>query len=311
MGGGIGRLATYRDVGRNLRLAKEIARIAARQHGNITQEQLRALGIDDAAIHRWVKAGLLFRVHRGVYAVGRPPVSPLERAAAALLACGPRAALSHGSAMTLWGFWKRWDEPFEVTVAGDRRAKGIRIHRSSTLLRRDVVLRDGIRVTSAARALLDMAPKLPRKSLARFINDGRRSKVLTLEALADVADRNPTHPGARLLKWHAETKNNPTRSDREDDFLVFCERYGLPTPVVNELLHGFEVDAYFPEEKLIVELDGWPFHRDRESFENDRDRDATMLMHGIATIRITYDRFEAVPDREAARLDLILENRRR
>ena len=207
-----------------------------------------------------MKAGLLFRVFRGVYAVGRPPTTGPEKAMAAVLACGLRAALSHGSAMTLWGFWKRWDEPFEVTVAGDRRAKGIRIHRSSTLLRRDVVLRDGILVTSAARTLLDKAPKLPRKSLARFINDGRRSKVLTLEALADVVDRNPTHPGASLLKWHAATKHNPTRSDGEDDFLVFCERYGLPTPLINEPLYGFEVDAYFPEEKLIVELDGWPFH---------------------------------------------------
>lgn len=70
------------------------------------------------------------------------------------------------------------------------------------------------------------------------------------------------------------------------------------------------MDAYFPGEELIVELDGWPYHKDRATFESDRDRDATMLMHGIPTVRITYDRLEADPDREAARLHSILEQQR-
>ena len=59
----------------------------------------------------------------------------------------------------------------------------------------------------------------------------------------------------------------------------------------------------------MVELDGWPYHSSRQSFEDDRERDATMLMHQIATIRITYDRFGADPDREAARLHAILKQR--
>src|SRR5438309_2012866 len=93
------------------RISRQIAQIAARQHGNVTRPQLLAIGLGDDAISYRVKTDRLHRVHRGVYAVGRPPAQPIERAAAAVLACGPRAALSHGSAMTLWGFWKRWDEP--------------------------------------------------------------------------------------------------------------------------------------------------------------------------------------------------------
>ena len=296
-------------MGENFRLAKEIARIAGKQHGSITREQLQRLGLDDAAIHRRARAGLLYRVHRGVYSVGRPPVAPLEKAAAAVLACGPRSALSHGSAMTLWGFWKRWDDPFDVTIAGDRRPKGINTYRSTTLLRRDVVLCDGIRVTSAARTLLDMAPRLPPKSLTRFINDGRLQESLTLDVLADVTARNQNHPGAPLLRPHATNRQNPTRSGGEDDFQTFCERYGLPTPLTNTKVFGFEVDAYFPEEQLVVELDGWPYHRSRQSFEDDRERDATLLMHRIPTVRITYKRLKQDPDREAARLHSILEDR--
>lgn len=262
-------------------------------------------------IYYALKTGRLHRVYRGVYSVGRPPVEPLERAAAAVLACGPRAALSHGSALTLWGFWKRWDEPFEVTLAVDRRPTGIRVHRCSTLLRRDVTTRQGVRVTTAARTLLDMAPRIKAKSLTRFVNDGRRTELLTLDALADVAARNTGHPGAALLKIHTETTHNPTRSGGEDDFETFCQRYGFPRPLVNIRLFGFEVDAYFAQEKLIVELDGWPYHRDRSKFESDRDQDATMLAHSIPTVRITYRRLDDEAEREAARLHVILEDRRR
>src|SRR5437588_5892778 len=104
-----------------------IAAIAAKQNGNVTVEQLHAIGLDDDAIAYRVKLGRLYRAHRGVYAVGHPPSMPLEHASAAVLACGPGAALSHGSAMVLWEFWKRWEFPLEVTVAGDRRPQRITV----------------------------------------------------------------------------------------------------------------------------------------------------------------------------------------
>ena len=232
-------------MGKNSPIWRQIAQIAAGQHGNVTTGQLLALGVGKDAIRYQVKTGRLHRVHRGVYAVGRPPVAPLERAMAAVLACGPRAALSHGSALTLWGFWKRWDEPFEVTVAIDRRPSGIRTYRSSALLRRDVVVHQATTVTNPARTLLDMAPRLRPRSLTRYVNDGRRARLLTLEDLADVAARCPSHPGAPILKVHSASRHNPTRSGFEDSFLPFCERYHLPTPEINTNLFGYEVDAYF------------------------------------------------------------------
>jgi len=174
------------------------------------------------------------------------------------------------------------------------------------LLRRDITVEQGIRVTSPALALLHSAPRMRPKSLTRAVNDLRRAKLLTAADLADVVARFPVHPGAPLLRPHAQTTHDPTRSHFEDDFLPFCERFGLPTPRVNLTLHGFEVDAYFEAEKLVVELDGWDFHNDRAAFEDDRERDATMLLHGIATIRITWGRLHSNPEREAARLHAIL-----
>ena len=71
-------------------------------------------------------------------------------------------------------------------------------------------------------------------------------------------------------------------------------------------MSGFEVDAYFPEQRLIVELDGGDFHRDRSVFESDRERDAVHLADGVPTLRITWDRLVDTPEREALRLRAIL-----
>jgi hypothetical protein len=297
-------------VGEKTAIDGQIAQIAAGQHGNITRAQLLAIGVRREAINYRVKHGRLHRIHRGVYAVGRPPTTPLERAAAAVLACGDRAALSHGSAMTLWGFWKRWDQPFEVSLVGDRRPRGIKIHRPAGLLRRDIATQLGVRVTSPARTLLDAAPRMRGRSLTRAVNDGRRGNLITVGDLADVVARFPAHPGTPLLAPHAGVTHNPTRSDFEDRFPAFCERFGLPTPEINATVAGFEVDAYFEEQRVIVELDGWDFHRDRGAFESDRERDAATLALGIATVRITWERFRDQPQREADRLLRILEMRR-
>ncbi len=281
-----------------------IARLAARQHGNITCAQLHALGLSKKAIARRVARGWLHKVHRGVYAVGRPPRTPLERAAAAVLACGATAALSHGSALALWGFAERWEAPLHVTSASDRRHPGIVTHQARGLTRADIRTQLGIRVTSPARTILDCAPGLPK--LTRVVNDALHSPFLTHAQLADVRRRSPTHVGAKLLDPFLSETDGLTRSGFEDDFLGFCERFGLPRPSTNTRVAGHVVDALFADRQLIVELDGWEFHHDREAFETDRDRDADTLAAGLKTVRITYERLRQRPEQEADRLRKIL-----
>ena len=99
----------------------------------------------------------------------------------------------------------------------------------------------------------------------------------------------------------------PSFSNNSLASFTLLAKYGLPTPLINHPLHGDEVDAYFPDHNLIVELDGWDFHKDRHAFETDRERDAHHLAQGIRTLRITKDRLTTNPDREAARLKRILE----
>ena len=122
-------------------------------------------------------------------------------------------------------------------------------------------------------------------------------------------NRNPNHPGTGRLRRFVDSPK--TNSPLEDDFLEFARRYGLPMPVTNTHLLGYEIDVLYPRERVIVEIDGADFHMDRDSFERDRKRDAIMLEAGIATVRITDERMKHEPEEEARRLLEILAARRR
>ena len=286
----------------------DVAAIAQGQQSNVTRQQLLDLGMGPGAIKHRVRSGLLYPSYPGVYSVGKPATTPLERAAAAVLAGGPHAILSHASAMTLWGFWKRWDEPFEVTlIRGDRRPKGISTHRSKTLRPRDVTTQLDIPVTSPARTLYDMAPRLTAKARTRAVNDALHTPYLHQSHLEELLDR---HPNGHLMERFVTTRSGPSRSDWEDAFPAFCDRHDLPEPLMNVLFLGYIRDAYFPDYRLIVELDSWEYHKDRAAFESDRDRDADTLAADHATVRITWERMHATPAKEAARLHAIISHRR-
>jgi very-short-patch-repair endonuclease len=282
-------------------LDRLIAERAARRHGYVTRQQLLDLGVGASAIKRRLRAGRLIRVHAGVYAVGHVPTTPVARAAAAVLACGESAVLSHGSAAALWGFQKRWPEPIEVTTPTHHRRPGIRVHRCGTLTRRDLTTHRGIRVTSPARTVRDIAPSLSDQALTRAVNDGLVGPYLRRAELAELLTRLPCERLAAQLSGP-----EITRSELEDAFRRFARRHGLPAPRCNARVAGREVDVLFAEAGLIVELDSWRFHGTRAAFESDRERDAQMLAAGLSTVRVTWERLREAPEREAARLKGIL-----
>jgi hypothetical protein len=284
------------------------AAIAGGQHGNITHRQLRTLGFDSAAIGHRLRRGRLFRVHYRVYAWGRPPHLPLERAAAAVLAGGDHAFLGHDGALALWAFTSRWPRHFELTLAsGDARPRNITTHRVRHLTSVDLTRQHGIPCTSPARTLLDCLPRTPEAARRRLVQDALLSPYLTRAAIADAVARFPTHRGARQLA--ALSGEAETRSPMEDDFLAFCARYGLPTPQMNVFVAGHRVDALFAEQRVIVEIDSWRFHQDRSAFESDRERDADTLAAGHVTVRATHQRLHDTPEAEARRLSAILAGR--
>ena len=284
---------------------RRLALLAAKQFGQVSRQQLSELGFTSNEISKRLTKGRLIQVHRGVYAVGHPRPEGIARAAAAVLACGPYAVLSHFSAAAVWGLTS-WPTLHEVTVPAKRRPSGIWIHVQPTLDIKDIRKHRGIRLTSPARTLIDIAPRQTDRGRARAVSQAELSKLMRPDQLAAALRRYPHHPGASLLRDPVD----PTRSEFERRFPIFCKRYDLPPPRMNGHVAGYEVDALFIAERVIVELDSWEFHKDRRAFETDRERDAATLLADHVTVRITWERFNNEPSREAARLHAILERRR-
>jgi very-short-patch-repair endonuclease/predicted transcriptional regulator of viral defense system len=285
-----------------------IARLAARQHGMVTRVQLLAAGLSAADIDYRVRIGRLVRIHNGVYAVGHLPPSPHARAMAAVLACGPGAVLSHRSAGALWSLGPWWSGQVDVTVRAKRSRQGIRVHRSSTLTRADTTRHYGIPVTSPARTLLDLADVLDDKALARAVNEARLAHRTTQAELAALLTRSPGRATTRLTPF-LEQPGGPTRSTFEDAFLKFVKRHGLPTPEVNQVVAGHEVDSLWRDQRLVVELDSRTHHDTDDAFEVDRERDADLLNAGFSVARVTSRRLRRDAAREAERLRRILDRR--
>src|SRR4051794_35044372 len=152
-----------------------VAAIAGRQAAVISVGQLRAAGLGRGAIKLRVRRGRLHRVHRGVYVVGVPRLTPRGRLWAAMLACGgpERAAISHRSAISVYELLDDLG-PVDVTVLGENKSvPGVRVHRSRTLdFERDTILQpDGLRVTTAVRALHDASATLSDKDLRRACHE--------------------------------------------------------------------------------------------------------------------------------------------
>jgi len=182
-----------------------IGRRAAMQQNIVTREQLLFLGLGAKAITYRAKVGRLHREFPGVYSIGRAAVTVYEHSSAAVLACGPGAKLAGESAMCIWGFWTRWPKQPEVVVPGDRRPKGITVHRCTTLTRGDVARHHGIPVTNPAHTILVVAPRLTEDGLWRTIDDALHTPYLHRTSLIEQIIRHHLYPGASLIREYLLT----------------------------------------------------------------------------------------------------------
>ena len=185
--------AINRDVA-SLAASRTIQRLAERQHGHVTRAQLLVQAVDRTRIQHLIESGLLIRSTRACYAVGYVRKRPVERAHAAVLAGGEGALLSHDSAAALYEL-REWPRVPEVTVLTHRLRPGVRVHRSRTLAATDVTRQYGIPVTTAARAILDVAGRLSDAELIQIVSDARRAGRLGPTALHRLLATRPGPPG--------------------------------------------------------------------------------------------------------------------
>lgn len=271
-------------------LERALSRLAAGQDGVVSRPQLARLGFGADQIDRRIKAGRLFVIYRGVYAVGHAAISGRGRVRAALLAAGPTAVASHRTAAALWELIPSMPAILDVTVTTRaRRARaGLVIH--ETRLPPDVRHRDKLPLTAPLRTLTDLAATRPSGEVERAATEATVLRLVTSDEL-DAAGLVPPAP---------------TRSRLERDLLAIVERAGLPRPLVNHRIGAYEVDFAWPHERVIVETDGWAAHGHRRAFEHDRARDAALQAAGYRVLRFTWRQIAEEPFRVAARLAQVL-----
>ena len=146
---------------------RELAALAARQHGVVARPQLTALGFNRRSIDIRLRSGRLHRVHRAVYAVAHQTLTQHGLWLAAVLAYGEGTVLSHRSAAALWGFLRTSGPGIDVTSPRGRRGRpGINLHKGR-VAPAECTKRSGIPITSVARTLLDLAGAIDAKRLER------------------------------------------------------------------------------------------------------------------------------------------------
>jgi predicted transcriptional regulator of viral defense system len=304
-------------------LDERLAKLAARQHGVVALDQLRDLGLSASGVRGRVEVGRLHTVHRAVYSL--VPLNVLGRdgrAMAAVLACGPTAALSYRSAAALHEIRRTARTNIDVTIPGrsPRKHAGIDVHRSTTLTPEDVTTVHGIPCTTVARTILDLAQVIKGRPLERALDQAEILDRLDLAALDDQIERNKARPAARRLQAILDQHyigSTPTWSELEEAMLAACRRAKLPMPEVNAWIDpadadptAIRVDFVWREQRVIVETDGHGTHHTRRAFEEDRLRDQRLIVAGWTVIRITWRQLTQRPSEITDRIAQLLSRER-
>lgn len=181
-----------------------ISALATEQRGVVAAAQLHAAGFSRDQIKRRLRVGRLRSIHRNVYLVGHAAAPESAAEMAATLACGDDSFISHRSGARLWKLssFGRWQGPVEISVFGRNvgRKAGLRIYRIASIDQRDVRTIDGIRVTSPARTLLDLASVLPFNDVELAVADALARRLVTPRELEQLLDRSRGRRGVKAYR---------------------------------------------------------------------------------------------------------------
>ncbi len=274
--------------------------VARRQHGLVTRDQARSLGVTDSAVERRIAAGLWERLHPHVFRIAGVPDSRHQRLMAAALWAGELAVVSHESAGWLWGLdGVRARDP-ELWVWHERAptSEGVRTHRTQELREVDRAFADAIRVTAPARTIVDLASVLRPWALEQALESALRHDIITVQdvddRLADIGGRG--RRGTRVLRTVLMQRGGaaPLESALEVRVERILRSYGLPTPIrQHEVRAGSHViarlDFAYPDDRVAIEADGYSVHGGRIAFHRDRRRLAQLAARGWKVVPVTWE----------------------
>jgi hypothetical protein len=266
-------------------------RLARVQHGVLTRSDLLGLGFSSKSVKHRVATGRLHPMANGVYAVGRPELTPRGRWMAAVLGCGDGAALSHRSAAALWGIGYEEGKRIDVSIRRSSRLErpGIVVYQRASLPARSVVLRFGIPVTHPVQTLIDLATELKILRLERAVNEADKLGLVDPETLRTALDGYVGMPGVKALRVMLDRHTfRLSDSDLEIFFRPLALAAGLPLPLTKHRVLGYEVDFWFPDHGLVVETDGLRYHRTPAQQTRMVKRDQKHTAAGLRVLRFTH-----------------------
>lgn len=275
--------------------------LAATQHGLVTYDQVRGLGLTENGLWHRVRYGRLLRVTRGIYRFPGGIDSARQRAMAAVLASGEGAAISHKSAAALDELPGFSIEPLTVSVSrhGRRSLAGVRIEESLALPGHHVTVVDGIPCTTVARTLFDLCGDVAARRAERALDTALARKLVTLPELWRVLDELAEHGRAgtvlfRTLLTEREPDYVPPESELEARFLDLVERHALASPEQQVDLGDDDgwigrVDFLFRGAGIVVEVDGAEFHDGLVDRRRDEARDERLTAAGWHVLRLKWD----------------------
>lgn len=271
-----------------------MARLAERQHGAVSVQQLHDHGLSRRQVQRRVEGARLLAVHDGVYFVGHVPRSPLAWYMAATLATD--GVLSHRSAAALYGIWDHARVPEVTTTRRARDQRGLRRH--WTRRAPETALRFGIPTTTLQRTLVDLADVLDADPFEALL---RRAEA---RGLVDRSQLRPIH--GRRGYGKLRRAHELTRSTAEAAFRRAVREARLPRPAYNARWRGYEIDVLWERQRLAVEIDGFAFHHSRSAFRQDRAKQNALIAAGLRVLRFTYEDVVDRPRRTVADVGRLL-----
>ncbi|HEU5062988.1 MAG TPA: DUF559 domain-containing protein [Solirubrobacterales bacterium] len=169
------------------------------------------------------------------------------------------------------------------------RRPGIQVHDRAGLWNRDIGSRLGIPVTQPVRTFLDIALELPEDRLERAVNEADKLDVIDADSLRRALGDYRGQPGVRPLRRILD-KHTFRLSDDELErlFRPIAAAAGLPVPLTKHTVNEFEVDFFWPDLGLVVETDGWRYHRTPSAQTRDALRFQTHVAAGLIPLRFSH-----------------------
>jgi hypothetical protein len=269
--------------------------------GVVTLPTLRALGFGEEEIRGLSRHGALMRLHRGVYVDGRSPPTDHALLKASLLAFAGRDVWLSGQTASMgWKFEPVSIPNLEVTVVAKYtpparpglRIRSVRQPPHPSELR----TRNSLRMSSIPRLLIESAAQgATPADVHRLIEQAVRRNLLDIPDLAATLTRNLRHGGTATVRAACEEylPHTDRKSGLERAFDRWLARHPeIPSPQRNIRLGPWEIDCYWPEQALALELDGRPYHTVVDEIERDNRKNTWLQANGKLILRVTDSRFK-------------------